>query len=360
MPEQSYFLNGKAHGQTAQILSEIDPGKLRPFVENGKAWCEVVNGYDSDGTPKTKVIPYHPVINAVATLPRDAWKWIDDAVVRVEQEQANFLPMMEAAGLSLTIPDGMSVTGIESSVMTDITDARTAMDPEAESDHDQPELDTRFMPLPVTFKDIGMSLRQRNTSRRAGFAFDTTLIEASTEKVLQKEEELAVGTTTGITFGGGTVYGLTNHPDRITKVLTSPTAPGWTGDTLVEELMEMRESLKDAQFRGPFWVGFGPSWDLHLDKDYSAAKGDLTVRQRVMQTPNMNGGDTINYLSGYEVIVMSRNSRTFRIINGMPLSVVQWEAKGGFRLRFKVLSIRVPEVRANAEGIVGIVHGEPV
>lgn len=356
---QNYFLNGRAHGPVAEALENVDPGRFRPWVENGRAWCEVFDKLKSDGTAQTKVIPYHPVINAPATLPPNAWKWIDAAVQRVERLAANAIPFFESAGLTLTGVDGMAVSGIESSVMTDITDAVTSMDPEADSNEDQPELETAFMPLPFTIKNWSMSLRQRNTSRRAGFPFDTTLAELATEKVVLREEKLLVGSLTGISYGGGKVYGLTNHPSRMTKVLTAPTDPSWTPDTLLDEIQEMRESLRVAVFNGPYRLVFGPKWDLYLDKDYSATKGDLTVRQRILQTPNVTGGDTFNYLGDYDVLLFQASQRVARVVNGFPLTTLQWESKAGLRLNFKTISMRVPQIREDALGVVGIVHGSP-
>jgi len=45
-----------------------------------------------------------------------------------------------------------------------------------------------------------------------------------------------------------------------------------------------------------------------------------------------------------------------RLVDGMANTSVQWESEGGMALNFKVMSIRVPQIRSDINGACGVVH----
>jgi len=44
----------------------------------------------------------------------------------------------------------------------------------------------------------------------------------------------------------------------------------------------------------------------------------------------------------------------------MDMTTVQWDTQGGLQQNFKVMSIMVPQTRADQNGNTGIVHGSSV
>jgi hypothetical protein len=61
--------------------------------------------------------------------------------------------------------------------------------------------------------------------------------------------------------------------------------------------------------------------------------------------------------STYTMIMVQMTPDVARAINGMDLTTVQWEEKGGMQLQFKVMCIQVPQLRYDYNGNSGIMHG---
>jgi hypothetical protein len=62
-------------------------------------------------------------------------------------------------------------------------------------------------------------------------------------------------------------------------------------------------------------------------------------------------------LTADNVILVQMTSDVVRLVNGMNISVVQWDINGGLGIEFKVMAIKVPQIRADQSGKCGIVHG---
>jgi hypothetical protein len=177
-------------------------------------------------------------------------------------------------------------------------------------------------------------------------------------RVSEEAEKLVLGTSGSFSYGGGTIYGLTNFPERITSVdIMAPTDSGWTPQSFVTNVLAMRQASETELHYGPWMLYVSPSWDQYLDDDYSAAKGDNTLRQRVAAINNITGIQTLDYLTGFQIVLVQQTTDVIRLVIGMDITTVQWETEGGMRLNFKVMAIMVPQLRADINGNTGIVHG---
>lgn len=354
-----YIINGQASGSVAATLlnNGFNVSALRPWVgRDGRSYI-AHNMMQNDGTRKNIAVP---VNNAAATLRQDEWKMIDDTVITSARKRLRLVADLRAAGLTFTVPNGMGKTVLESSVMGDITEATISMDPARISEGDRPEFDIVNLPLPVIHKDFYFNVRQIAVSRTMGTPLDTTMVELAGRKVAEEAEKLALGVLPSYAYGGGTVYGLTNFPQRVTVVLTNPATSGWTPDTLVNELLGMRQESMDRNLFGPWILYVSPGWGIYLDRDYSANKGDNTVRQRIKGIEGMSDIRTLDYLTGMQMVLVQMTSDTIREVIGMDITTVQWETLGGMRQNFKVMAIMVPQIRADATGVTGIIHGTAV
>ena len=96
-----------------------------------------------------------------------------------------------------------------------------------------------------------------------------------------------------------------------------------------------------------------------MDDDYSTAKGDNTLRQRLQSIDGITDVRTADFLSptAFILILVQQTADVARLVMGMDITTVQWETHGGMRLHFKVMAIMVPQVRADFNGNTGIVHG---
>ena len=350
---EDFILNGVPTGTVAQRLlaCNMDAGVLRPFIGNdGRSYVTVNHG----GKPKTILS------NTTATLRKDDWKIMDEAVIKAARARMRVVADLRGAGLQFVIPNGMGKTVLEYEDQSDITDASISMDPLRRTDGDRPVYDLKTLPLPVTHKDFDIGLRQLLASRNSNTPLDTTMAELAGTKVAESVEKLTVGANSTFAFGGGTVYGFTNYTNRLTKTITAPTAGGWTPADTVQEVLAMKTQSQDAYHYGPWTVYCTTDWDQYMDDDYSAAKGDLTLRQRLRMIEGIQDVKTADHLNGTFVLMMvQQTTNVVRMVIGMEVATVQWESQGGFGQHFKVLTIMVPQLRADQNSNTGIVHGAP-
>lgn len=296
------------------------------------------------------------VNNAVATLRRDDWILIDDSVVAAGRPQLDAVADLMSRGLTRNIPNGFGKIMVETELTGDVTGAILSMDARRQSESDRPEYDRVSIPLPIIHKDFFFSAREIEVSRNSGTPLDVTMAEESAEKVMEYAEQMLLGVAPSYSYGGGTIYGYTNFPNRLTKTLTAPTG-GWTPDVLIDEILEMKALSVAAYYRGPWQIYVSTDWDAVLDADYSAAKGDNTLRDRILRINKITGVKTLDHLPEKTLLMVQMNNKVVREIIGMPLKTVQWESKGGFELNFKTMAIMVPQIRSDWNDKTGIVHG---
>lgn len=350
-----FILNGQAHGPVGAMLmaNNWDPSCLRPVLGNdGRTYVTVLAGQDKDGKPIYKA---RPVFNATATLRKDEWIQLDQVVTKVAKERLRAFADLRAAN-TYTIGNGMGTTVLQTQNQSDINEADISMDGLRRGDSDRPHYDLTNHPLPIIHKDFSLPLRQIATARQSGSPLDTTMAELAARRCAEKIEAMTVGTLADYTFGGGTVQGYTNYSNRMTKVITSPLAGGWVGETLVTELLQMRKQAYDAHHYGPFMLYFGLAWETYLDRDYSAAKDSITLRDRIARIQNISGIRTLDTLSGYQVIMVQMTGDVARAVVAMEFTTLQWESQGGLEQHFKILGIMVPQLRSDFNGQTGIVH----
>jgi len=345
-----FILNGQAQGGVASILMQnnFDVNGLRPFIgRDGRTYVTV----NQSGVPVAV-----PLTNATATLRKDEWKLLDEAVVAAAKPRLKAVADLRSRGLQYSIPNGMAKTVLETEKQSDISAATISMDGLRESQADRPVYELTNLPLPIIHKDFFFSARQVAASRNGGSPLDTTTAELAARRVAEQAEQLTLGKLDTYTYGGGTIYGLTNFPGSLLKTITSPTASGWMPSTTVREVLEMRQQSQNAFHYGPWMLYCGPAWDVYLDEDYSSEKGDNTLRERLEKIQDIQGVQTLDYLTGYEMVLLQLTNDVARMVVGMDVTTVQWETQGGMQLNFKVMAIIVPQIRSDFNGNTGIVH----
>lgn len=344
-----YILNGQAHGNAAaQLLdNNFDLAALRPWIDkDGKHYCQVL---ENNARRVVRV--------ANATLRKDEWIELDRQIVEAYQVRLRAVTDLRSRGLQYTVPDGLSKTVLQTERQSDINGAILSMDGTRESERDRPLFDIVNLPLPIVHKDFSFSARQLAASRKGGSPLDMTTARLAARQCAEQIEELLLGVATGITYGGGTIYGYTNFPNRNTRTITLPTAGGWTPATALDDVLAMRsQAYGDNQF-GPYVLYCSPNWDQYMDDDFSSAKGDNTLRQRLKMIEGIEDVRTLDKLTGYSLVLVQMQQDTARMVVGAEITTVQWESKGGMQVNFKVMGILVPQVRADYDGRCGIVHG---
>lgn len=346
-----FILNGAATGPVASklVASNMDVGVLRPYIDTDGKACITTN---AGGEPKVQVVS-----NAEATLRKNEWQELDTAVRMTAKKRLRGFDDLRSAGLLYNVGGGMAKTVLESQRMSDMTPAKTSMDALQQGESDRVEFDLVGIPLPVTFKEFVIPARQVLASRNSGSPLDTLQAEEATRKVADAIEDRTFGNDTAYQYGGYTAYGYRTFPSRLTASLTLPTDVGWTPSLLVTEILAMRQQLINNKHYGPYALYFSSEWAKYLDEDYSEAKGDNTLRQRIAAINNISSVRDADYLSNNEVIMVEQNTDTVRAVIGLDFTTVQWESRGGLALHFLIMAIMMVQLRSDMFGNTGICHG---
>lgn len=352
---QDYILNGQATGNVAATLlaSGMDVSSLRPFIgDDGRTY---ITRNNSAGVQVAQ-----PTNNANATLLRLEWTELDEVVIRAALPRLRAVADLRGRGLQFSIPNGMGKTALQSQAQSDINAASISMDGLAESAGDRPVYNLTNLPLPIIHKDFSFPARQIATSRSGGMPLDLSMAELAARRVAEGAEQLLLGVGPSYAYAGGAIYGYTNFPSRITKALSSPLVSSWTPKATVADVLNMRYLSQQHLHYGPWVLYTSLAWDAYLDNDLnavSANSSNITLRDRLRRIEGIDDVVTLDYLNGYDMVLVQMTTDVAREVVGMDITTVQWETHGGMLLNFKVMCILVPQVRADANGNTGIVHG---
>lgn len=365
------LMNGLAvGGRSADLLIDHGPAALRPWRdvdeygrERGGTYVSLpllnhlgqpVRGGDGAVAYENRLLA-----NATGTLRQEDWLKIDEDVRYVERAELTLWNYLRAR-VPMDIPDGFSWSAIQTAVASGDATAEIAFDPIAKADRSRPTLTTENIPLPVIFSDNSFTAREIAISRKSGLPLDTRSMQNGARAVTEKLENLALGTSSySYSTATGTVYGLRNHPARATKTLTTPT--GTNGATTVAELLDMMKTLRDRRYRGPYVAFYSPAWQPYFGLDYTTTypKSFMTRLMELSPTDGTGISDwvSLDYLTGYQIILVQMSTRTLRAIQGMPLTTLQWDVEGGLGWNMKIMTIGVLQIFTDASGYTGINHG---
>jgi len=361
------------------LANNFHVGALRPYADMSGRIIQkvpvVVNGRPLvTNNGKLRMEKQQITGNADSTLRKNEWQLLDLAVLKAAKPRLRAVGDIEGAGLTFDIPNGFSKTVLQYQSQSDISRATFSMNGLRETDRDRPVYDLVNLPLPICHKDFSIDSRDLSISRNGSTPLDTSMATLAGRRVAEEIECLALGALSTYTYGGGSIYGYTNFTSRLTKTLTKPTATGWTPGVTINEVLAMITQSRLAFHYGPWMLYCGPNWDTYMDDDYSTAKGDKTLRQRLAAIEDIQGVRTLDYLgrtisttseigtdapsaTDFPLVLVQMTEDVVRMVNGAELSTVMWETQGGFLLNFKVFCIKVIQLRADHNGNTGIVHG---
>lgn len=368
-------LNGRGQGRVAEALegARFDPGVFRPFIgAGGKKYVTVTNAKGEKETVTVKdykeATGYdHPVLNATS-LRKEEWVRIDAQVLKVAR--ARLKAWSDLASQNLYRIDGMATSILEHETVTDPGQAQVDMDALTEGKSDTPLFALQGIPLPITHGSFFYSSRTLSISRARGSQIDTTMAESVARRIAETVEKTVIGTITGMRYGtsafgyvaNSQVYGYTTFPSRLTKTnMTVPT--GSNPEATVSDFLTCLELLRIQNFYGPFMVYHSTDWDKYLDNDYARLGGNnasMTLRQRLKMIDGVQDVRRLDYLPAttnpFTMIFVQMTSDVAQAIEGMPLTTIQWESRGGLQQNFKTMGIMVPRLRADAASQCGILH----
>lgn len=349
--------NGQASGNFAQALlanGKFDPGRMRPYISHdGRAYITVYKGSGDPQKPESyQAVP----IQTNATLRRDEWKQLDEAIIPVSETRLNGIKDLIDNNLVFNLTNGLGTTVLEWHDVSDALEAEMTMDGVSKAKGDRPDYGTNYLPLPIIHADYEINARVLAASRNLGNPLDTTMAERAARKVSEQLESLLFTNTT-YSFGGGTIYSYLNHPDRNTISLSQNwDASGKSPAEIIDDVLAMKQASINAKHYGPWRLYVPTAYETVLDEDYdTSGTSTQTIRQRIETINGINGVKVIDTLPANTVVLVQMTSDVVRLVRGMPIQNVEWTTQGGMITKYKVMTIQVPQIRSDYNGASGIV-----
>jgi hypothetical protein len=342
----------------------------RPFIafdkatKSERAFVTVYKG----GDPKLKTSwGVRPImrdpININATLRRDEWKQLDEALLVPGRYRLGGIEDLISNGLTYQLGNAMGTTVLEWHDISDGMKAIVSMDGLTRGPNDRPEYQYNYLPIPIVHADYEINARELAASRNLGNPLDTTMAEQCARRVQEEVENMLFTVpTTVFNFGEkdsrnrNSIYGYLNHPDRNAVNLSIP----WdhsasTGQTILQDIQDCKAALSAKYFRGPYMVYIPLAYERRMDDDYDVAGASLlTIRERIMKLGNIKGVKTIDTLPTDNVLMVQMTPDVVRLVQGMGVQNVEWAVEGGMITKFKVMTIQVPQIRSDQNGNCGV------
>lgn len=351
-----FITNGKASGSVAQrlVANNMDVSPLRPWQE----WKP---------NPKTGILEFVgnfvnvngqavPTVNA-ATLRKEEWVQYDTAVLEETRQRLVGVADLESRGLTYNIGNGLGKTVLEHETVDDVGNAQMDMDGLARGQNDRPEYVLNYLPLPIVHADFSVNLRQLAASRNGGSALDTTIASMKARRVAEKLEDILFLGASAYSFGGGVIRGYKDYPDRNQYTLAAHwNDSGATGATILADVLGMKQALVDDGFNGPFVLYVPSNYESVLDEDYVSGY-PKTIRARLLEVGGLSEIKVADRLTADNVILVQMTSDVVRLVNGMAITTLQWDEQGGLVVNFKIMTIKVPQIRSTQSGKCGVCHG---
>jgi len=341
--------------QTFRSSGRLDFNRMRPILEDNEEKAYVIT---CNGDPSKHESYKKREINAnAATLRRDEWKQLDAAILEATRIRLGGVSDLESKGLVFNIGNAMGTTVLEYHDINDAMIAGMSMDGLTRGDADRPVFTTNYLPLPIIHVDFELNQRVLEASRSLGNPLDTTMVEQATRRILEKREQLLfTAASTAYAFGGGTIYGYLDEPNRNQVSLDS----NWddsaaSGADIVADVVAAKQASINAGYYGPWMLYIPTNFETKLDKDYSSSY-PKSIRSRIMEIDGIAGISVSDTLTADNVILVQMTTDVVRLVRGMPIRVVQWSQEGGLITKFKVMTIQVPQVRSEQAGNSGVVH----
>ena len=296
-------------------------------------------------------------INALrtnATLRKDEWVHFDTAVVQAAQLRLRGVADLLSRGLTYNISNGLGTTVLEYEDMSDFEDAQVSMDAITRGRKDRVEFDLNYLPLPIIHHDFSINARVLAASRTLGRPLDTTQAELAARKVAEKLESMLFTGLSTFTYGGGSLYGYIDFPyTNAVNLAKSWSAAGTTAAEILTDVFNMKQASINARHYGPFVLYVPTGYEVTLDHDYDTTRGN-TIRQRILALEGIDDVKVADFLTADNVLLVEMNSETVRMVNGLKVTIVEWESEGGMMHHYKVMAIMVPQLRADQYDRCGI------
>ena len=293
-----------------------------------------------------------------ATLRKDEWQMLDRAIIEVARIRLRAVNDLLSRGLRFTV-DGMRTTVLQWQTQSRTEEVNVSMDAQAMGRSEAVNFEIANLPLPIFHADYTIGARELGISRVGGAPLDTIIAAQKSMDIAEKVENTLVNGLSTYAYGGGNIYGYTDQPARNTLVETLAERwdlPAVTGEAIVTMVKDMKQLNINAKKYGPFILYIPTAYETKMDCDYSTLKGTNTVRERILALANVDEVKVLDTLAADNVLLVQLTPDVVRMVDGMPMTNVQWGTKGEMLQNFKIMTIMIPQFRVDQDNNSGVCH----
>jgi len=332
---------------------------LKPYIApDGKSYITYYNG----GNPKSKSSYTTQRIQGNATLRRDEWKQLDEALLEVSRQRLGGIDDLITNGLTYNLGNAMGTTVLEYHDISDAMQAEMTMDGLSRGKGDRPDFNYHYLPITIVHVDYELNTRELAASRNLGNPLDTIDAQMAARKV---QEYLEAMLFTNVTYsygdkgsdGRNTIYSYINHPDRnLVNLSIHWDASAMTGAGIIQDVLEMKQASINDYHYGPWMLYIPTGYETVLDSDYDTVTPGTTIRERLLKIAGIKGIKVIDTLPANNVLLVQMTSDVVRLVRGMGIQNVEWKSEGNMVTNYKVMTIQVPQIRSDYNKRSGIIH----
>jgi len=302
---------------------------------------------------------------ALAPLPENSQRVIDNAVVEVGLDRLTLMADVMAAGLTYTLTDAMSITQLEWLASNKVGNARRVMSPETRGEGFLPDLLAHRLPIYLTISQFELDIRTLRQSQRVGMPLDTSNIQSGTRSVNENMEDAFInGATTldgqDLAVAGYEAPGIINAPYAETQALA---AADWdaspVGANIFANVQAMIAKLVVNKKFGPYRLYVPTSVSAYLDSDYDTVSGSrgLTIRERLLKIPGLQAIRSADMMPTDKVALVQMTKDVLDVVVGQKPTVIPWTSVSGFTFHNMIMAIMVPRVKRDYNNKTGICIG---
>jgi uncharacterized linocin/CFP29 family protein len=353
---------GGVQGEMAAYLMKhgrMDLGLLKPFYdeEDGKSYVTIYKG----GPVAHKSSYITSPINTNATLRRDEWKQLDEALLVASRYRLGGIDDLIAKGLTFNLGNALGTTVLEWHDVSDAMEAVLTMDGVTRGPNDRPKFQTNYLPIPVLHVDYEINARELESSRKLGNPLDTTMAEMAARRIKEKLENMLF-TDTDFAYGvqddrsRNKIYSYVNHPDiNLVTLGTHWDASAKTAAGILQDVLGMVETAVADYHYGPYQLYIPTGYQTVLYDDYDTTTPGTTIKDRILKIDVIKEIKVIDSLEADHVLLVQMTPDVVRLVQGFGLQNVEYQTEAGWISKFKVCTIQVPQIRSDQNGRSGIV-----
>lgn len=298
------------------------------------------------------------IVNGLVTnslLSQAEWQEFDQAVVRMVRQKAVGYARLRAAGLTHQL-GGLGTLLSQWYVGSEHTTANSNMDGRTRGDKDRGDRKLYGVPVPITFKEYEISLRELEAARRLGNALDVFEAENAAEAVADKQESMLFNGDTNIVVGGSAIYGLTTHSARLTD-----TAANYGGGDFGtwgngrKTLLGMISALSANRYYGPFGVFVANTQYNQLLGRATDGSGQ-TELDAIRTLPQIAFVEMGPKLADAATVMVQLTSNVIDIAVAQDITNLEWNSGDTMAAFFKVLAATIHRLKVDYAGNLGVCH----